>query len=102
MSTGSSAPAAAWVNGFRVRPWLWLLPDSMTPEDRRQPLYPFRSGYLSENAIDGGWHFQNHLVGFQVYEIFILPDRIAGFLVPGGTVASATDSGSAGTVTFYS
>ena len=37
-----------------------------------------------EHAVDGRGHFQHDLVGFQVDQVLVALDRVAGLLVPGG------------------
>jgi len=39
---------------------------------------------LLEHAIDGRGHFQDDLVGLQVHQVLVAPDRITGLLVPAG------------------
>jgi hypothetical protein len=53
-----------------------------------------------EHAVDRRGHFQHDLVGFQVDQVLVALDRVAGLLVPGGDDGvGLTDSGRTGTLT---
>ena len=60
---------------------------------RALEVYPVAD--LAKHPVHGGRHFKDHFVGFQIYKVFIPPDAVTGFLVPGehGSVGNGFGKG---------